>query len=446
MENPMKVVIVGGSLTGLMCGIALKQAGHHVKILEREDDERESHMAGVCLGVDAGDFLALHDRQTGVFSHRCLRIQALKRDESVQVFVNARRDITNWDTFYYRLRSNLDGYTSTHYPAPSQTAETDGSVAYERYSQVLDVGPNPSSPGQMRLTVQRQGAEHRLQIDADLVIGADGPDSFIRSRYQPHVRREYAGYVAWRGTVPESEVSESTRHLFRRSVTVFMMEGHHHCLVYTIPGKDGSLEPGEKYLNFLWYTSHSEQELQDIMVDAVDGHRHHNIVPRGRVRQDIWERQLQRAREIPFAGPFLEVITQIRQPFVQVVTDFCSTQAAFEGGKVLLVGDGLSLFRPHTAFSGTQAAFHALRTAELVKGKISVQKWEETVLRYSRIHWLQSIWYGEFYQGTMTKAFMSAIRFWAYCGVDRIKSWWRGEESLLRGTSSRVEAYEDEVV
>lgn len=425
-----------------MCGIALKEAGHIVTILERESNERESHMAGVCLGLDAGDYLAKYDCIMTAFSHRCLRIQALRNDETIQVFVNARRDITNWDTFYYRLRANFDGYSSSHYPKPPLHLESNEHLTYDGRKEVVDIARSPDN-GQMHIQVLDRDSQRISQVAADLVIGADGPDSFVRNKYAPCVRRQYAGYVAWRGTVPESEVSEHTRQIFRRSATVYMMH-RHHCIVYTIPGKDGSLEPGEKYINFLWYTNESREELQEIMTDGLDKHVHHNIVPAGRVRRDVWEKRLELARTIPLAGPFLEIITKIRQPFIQVITDFCSTQAAFEDGKVLLVGDGLSLFRPHTAFSGTQAAFHALKTADLANGKISIQDWEENVLRYSRLHWLQSVWYGNFYQYHPVTALVSAVHYWVYCGIDKIKSWWRAENSLLRGTSSRVEAYADE--
>ncbi|KAH8426356.1 uncharacterized protein LDX57_004099 [Aspergillus melleus] len=86
----------------------------------------------------------------------------------------------------------------------------------------------------------------------------------------------------------------------------------------------------------------------------------------------------------------LEIFLNIQRPFIQIITDFCSPQAAFEDSKFLLIGDGLSLFRPHTAFSGTQAAFHALRTANLVNGKMTLQQWERKVLKYSKLHYLQS--------------------------------------------------------
>jgi hypothetical protein len=424
-----------------MCGIALVHAGHTVTIIEKEDNERQSHMAGVCLGPDAEVYLASHDRCKAAFSHRSLRVQALNPDESIKIFVIGRRDITSWDTYYFRLRACFDQYASSYYPHPPQPKETDGRALYVCRRKVLDMFPSSETDRGMILSTLNFDNQEVTQTKADVVIGADGPDSFVRSKYLPAVKREYVGYIAWRGTVPESEVSMSTREIFKRSATVHMMH-RHHCIMYTIPGINGSLEPGERLLNFLWYTNETEEALQEILIDGVDGHKHHNIVPAGRIREYIWTAQVEHAKNVPLPSPFLEVITKIRRPFIQVITDFCAPQAAFEDGKVLLVGDSLSLLRPHTAFSGTQAAFHALRVEEYVGGKITLKQWEGKVLGYSRLHWAQSIWWGKFYQHHMLVALAAGLRYWWYCGIDKVQSWWNGEDSLLRTSSNRVEEYD----
>jgi len=421
-----------------MCGVALKHAGHTVTIVERDNNERMSHMAGVCLGLDAVRFLERHDRHTKVFSHRATRVQALKDDETVQIYANGRREITSWDTYYFRLRSLFDGYASSYYPSPPASLDTDGLVKYQYCSEVTEMA---RSGDKMVLTILNRDTQAVSQQKADLVVGADGPSSFVRSLYLPAVQRQYVGYIAWRGTVPESEASAATRAIFHRSVTVHMMK-QHHCIMYMIPGPNGSLEPGERLLNFLWYTNETPESVDEIMKDGVDGHRHHHIVPAGRVRQDIWQERIEHAKSVPFAKPFLEIMLKIQKPFIQVITEFCTPQAAFEDGKVLLMGDALSLFRPHTAFSGTQAAFHALRIEEYVAGKIPLPEWEEKVLRYSYLHFAQSIWWGKIYQHHISIALLAGVNYWASCGVDKVKSWWSGEESLLRTTSFIVEEYD----
>lgn len=414
-----------------MSGIALKHSGHNVRILEQDYDERESHMAGVCLGKDANDFLAKHDRVSERFSHESKRVQMLKKDGKAHVFYNAQRDLTSWDTLYFRLRATFDGYSSTYYPKPPPTdAESGhGTAVYQSRTRVLHVA---RSSNKVVLTVQERDTESINTLTPDLVVAADGPNSAIRTTYLPRSLRQYAGYVAWRGTVLESNVSSATRALFDAHATVTMM-ARHHCIMYTIPGEAGTLESGQRLLNFLWYTNETPEMLAAIMTDALDDtHVHRHLVPSGHVREDIWAAQVRKAELTPLAEPFLEVVRAIRRPFIQVITDFCTDQAFFEDGRVLLVGDAVALYRPHTAFSCTQAAFQALNLERYVNGEITLERWNERVLRYGRLHWLQSVWWGDFYQRPMLLALPAMARYWMYSAWDRIAAWWHGEQRLLR--------------
>lgn len=101
------------------------------------------------------------------------------------------------------------------------------------------------------------------------------------------------------------------------------------CLVYTISGNYGSLEPGESLSTSSGnYTNEPSQALDGIMREG----RHRYTVPAGRVRKDVWGARVQHARDISFPAPFLEIITKIQQSFIQVITDFCSSRASFEEG------------------------------------------------------------------------------------------------------------------
>ena len=65
---------------------------------------------------------------------------------------------------------------------------------------------------------------------------------------------------------------------------------------------------------------------------------------------------------------FAELVNLTDHPFIQAITDVLSPQAVFYQGRVVLVGDALAGFRPHTAGSTSQAAFHALKLFEYLGG------------------------------------------------------------------------------
>lgn len=74
---------------------------------------------------------------------------------------------------------------------------------------------------------------------------------------------------------------------------------------YNIPGKSGSIEHGDRVLNFCRYTNAPVSFLVDIMTD-VDG-RHHTKLTPGKVRPEVWEKQRAYAETV-LAPAYLEVI------------------------------------------------------------------------------------------------------------------------------------------
>ena len=100
------------------------------------------------------------------------------------------------------------------------------------------------------------------------------------------------------------------------------------------------MSSGDRFMNFLWYTNETTERLKDIMTDA-DGHRHRYIVPAGKVKRGIWKALQVRGAQT-LSKPHLEVFKSIDAPFIQAISDFVAQKAAFEDGRVLLVGDAVS--------------------------------------------------------------------------------------------------------
>ncbi|KAI1450791.1 hypothetical protein F5Y02DRAFT_424276 [Annulohypoxylon stygium] len=424
-RKPLRVVIVGGSIAGLMCGVGLKQAGHHVQIIEQGADERKSYVSSLGLGPLSEAFLQQHDRLTTAFTYEANGLKVLRPNGRVKLLVNGKRLLTSWDALYFRLRSNFDQYPSSYYPAGPHPQENDGQVIYSARTKVLKFSRGDTDDGFVLDTLNYDTGE-MYHLEADIIIGADGPDSIVRTKYLPTTQRCYVGYIAWRGLVPEREISPLTLEVLGQGAVVCPMT-RQHCIMFLIPGVDGSMEPGKRVVSFTWYTNKSLEELDEILVDSLDGHRHHNIVPPGHVRADIWSAQVNYAKNQAFPISFFEVLSKIQHPFIQVITEFCSPRAIFEEGKVMIIGDALALFRPHTALGSNQAAFHTLSTIDYINGKVQANEWEHRVLRYSSLYWRKSAWWGTYYQAHIGQVLLAGLSYWVYYGIDRVKSWFSGK-------------------
>jgi 2-polyprenyl-6-methoxyphenol hydroxylase-like FAD-dependent oxidoreductase len=82
---------------------------------------------------------------------------------------------------------------------------------------------------------------------------------------------------------------------------------------------------------------------------------------------------------------FAELVELTEKPFIQAITDVISPQAVFHDGHVVLVGDAVAGFRPHTAASTSQAAFHALKLNEYLRqGQVDWTSYEDEIMHYAR--------------------------------------------------------------
>jgi 2-polyprenyl-6-methoxyphenol hydroxylase-like FAD-dependent oxidoreductase len=286
---------------------------------------------------------------------------------------------TSWDLMYYLLCANFDRTPSKYCEVPAPVSG-EGSVPYDYGHTVKNI-------------LDKQGSKVEVQYEnkdgvsssstADLVIAADGPSSTIRKIFLPNVEREYTGYVAWRGTIPENEASEAAKETFTENTTYYHTRGIQ-ILAYTIPGPHGTLEVGKRLINWVWYCNYAQgsSEFKELMTDC-DGRSHQITLPAGKINPSVWEQQKRYARGT-LSPQFAEIVEKTQQPFIQAITDVTSSEISFLGGKVRLIGDAVAGFRPHTASSTSQAAFDAEKLSELLRGEIDEGRWEEEVMNYAR--------------------------------------------------------------
>jgi 2-polyprenyl-6-methoxyphenol hydroxylase-like FAD-dependent oxidoreductase len=397
-KYPKNIVIVGGSLGGLFTGLALKrlQRNLNIRIFERNPTPLlHDQGAGVVAGQDTQTFFQKYDRTQTPLTVTSSQRLYLDRSGATNHREGSVQQMTSWDLMYHLLRVNFDGVDSG-YAKPPQTTEGEGSALYEYGCTVTGIKAPTTIPeastldllDPVEITVQRSSGEV-FSVHADMVIAADGPSSTIRSLYFPDVKRKYVGYVAWRGTVPESAISESSAAAFAEKFAFYHTTGTQ-LLAYLIPGRHGSKKPGDRLVNWVWYNNYAENSPEhiELMTDR-SGKRHRVTLPPGGIQEDVWTRQKARAREI-LPPQFAELVEETEVPFVQAITDAIAPSAVLADGRVLLLGDALANFRPHTAASTAQAAMNAMTLAEAIENVIDIgsseplNKWERHVVQFAK--------------------------------------------------------------
>lgn len=287
--------------------------------------------------------------------------------------------MTSWDLLYNILRANFDGNESGYCAVPGEK-EGDGEASYKTGCIVKTIKDTGKDAVDLSYT-DLDGTEHTAR--ATLVIAADGPSSTIRSIFAPNVSRKYVGYVAWRGTVPETQISDAARETFVEKFTFFHAQ-RLQILAYVIPGPRGSLKKGERLVNWVWYHNYPEEsaEYADLMTDT-EGKRHRYTLPAGKMKPEIWTAQKELGHQV-LPSQFAELVQLTREPFIQAVTDVTGETNVFMNGKVVLVGDSVAGFRPHTAASTSQAALDALLLEKVMKDEMGLDEWETETMAYAK--------------------------------------------------------------
>jgi 2,6-dihydroxypyridine 3-monooxygenase len=330
-----EVVVVGGSIGGLTAALVLRDAGCDVRVFERSPAALAARGAGIAVLDSTLKYLVerggLHAEDVCSSTNW---IRFLNRDGSTRHEQPHRYRLSSWNTIY---RSLLGLFGTGRYELGAEVTGFD--QRDEKVCVTLAAG-------------RRAGA--------DLLVCADGVGSAGRARLQPEARHSYSGYVAWRGTLPEGELSPATRALLDDALTYQVLSGSH-ILLYPIPGLDGSLSRGDRLINMVWYVNVAEGAPLDELMTGRDGVRRPVSLPPGAAA----ERALSGLREAALrllAPPIAEVVTHVAEPFVQVIYDIEVSRMAF--GRICLIGDAAFAVRPHAAAGTAKAAADGWALAE----------------------------------------------------------------------------------
>jgi 2-polyprenyl-6-methoxyphenol hydroxylase-like FAD-dependent oxidoreductase len=352
-------IIVGGSLAGLAAGIELRAAGLQVSIHERSERVLDDRGAGIVIQPETLQILiercGLREHETGVWlKYR----QYLAKNGKPDFYQTMPQLMTSWGLLYRAMRA---AFPEEYY------LEGDTLLSFESVK--------PRVRGRFAKTGE---------IDSDLLVAADGSRSLIRSVLFPEVKPRYAGYLAWRGVVAESDADAELLKTFANHFTFQQMQ-RSHILCYLIPGANGETEPGARRLNWVWYWNVPEAALPAVMTGR-DGKIRDFSVPPGQMRQELIEEQNRIAEEL-FCPQFLALWRATREPFAQPILDLAIPRMRQD--RIAIVGDAAFIPRPHTAASTSKAAANARALGEALAANhldidAALQQWEPPQLDLGR--------------------------------------------------------------
>ena len=326
MNAMPRVGVVGGSIGGLTAALVLHDLGCEVDVFERSGTALEARGAGIGLHpMTTRYFDESSELDTTLIEIELPWLQFLSGSGERIYQERMSYRFSSWNTIYRGLVRCFD------------------ERRYRLGSEVADFGQDDRG-----VTIGlKDGSTHTL----DMLVCADGISSGARAKLLPRAEARYAGYVAWRATVPESELAPASFEMLRDAITYCLLPSGH-VLVYPIPSLDGDLEPGRRLANLVWYHNYDEGDaLDDLMTDR-SGRRQALSLPPGTVRAEhvAWAREFADAHMAP---PIAEVLHRSPDPFVQVIYDIDVPRMAF--GRIALIGDAAFAVRPHAA-AGTAKA------------------------------------------------------------------------------------------
>jgi 2,6-dihydroxypyridine 3-monooxygenase len=351
-----RAAVVGGSLGGLTAGLVLRDQGWDVEVVERSPIPLEGRGAGIVAHPTTVRYLVERaGKAIGDIGVPASRLRYLDEDGAI---VREQPCAYRFASYFELYRGLLDAFGTEHYHLSTELAH----LANRGDDVILS-----TTNGQT--------------LTADLVVCADGIRSTGRRIMVPDAKTQYAGYVAWRGTVDRDELGGDAASILRDAITYRILP-RGHLLTYPIPGPDGSV-----LCNWIWYRNvPSGNQLADLLTDR-NGFRAELTVPPGSV-QDRHLEALHSAADTELPAPLAELVHRSAEPFIQVIVDLEVPRMAF--GRTCLIGDAAFALRPHIGVGTAKAADDAWQLGKALLGATAsyvpdrLKAWETQQLSVAR--------------------------------------------------------------
>ena len=355
-----RILIIGGSLAGLMSGNLFHRRGWDVKVFERASGDLEGPGDGITILPGLVDSFRAAGADETEESLGIMLQERIALDKQGDIVAQRpfRQAMTSWGRLYESMRRI---FPADYYHA---------GMTLDRIEQ---------SDHEVT-AVFRDGQ----RVTGDLLIGADGLRSTVRAQFLPDLKPHYAGYVAWRCLTDERLLDASRFERLMNCYTVCVAPGEQG-IAYPVPGPDHSKQRGHRQYNVVWYHPVREaDELPRFLTDD-SGQYYSNGIPPALLSTRLRDEMVETAQRV-MAPQFAEAIRKARMHFFQPILDIEPPSMTF--GRVAIIGDAAFAIRPHVAMGVPKGTGDALalaqsldETGDLAK---ALQRFETQRLRVGR--------------------------------------------------------------
>lgn len=324
-----RAVVIGGSMSGLLAGLQLRERGWEVDIFERVESELSGRGAGIVAQPELIAILEAMRLDTRDLGVEIKTRQILDATGRLVGRLDCPQVLTAWERVFRVLRAAFPSERYHRGIGLKGFAQTDASVV-------------------AHLTDGRG-------VEADLLVGADGLRSTVRQACLPDIAPLYAGYVAWRSLIGEEAIPVE---LF--DYMTFCLPPGEQFLGYPVAGPDNDLRPGHRRYNVVWYRPADEHgELRRLLTDD-NGVTHAISIPPPLIRHAAIA-DMRVAAERLIAPKLRAIVPLMVEPILQPIYDLESPRMAF--GRIAIIGDAAFVARPHVAAGVSKAADDAVALA-----------------------------------------------------------------------------------
>jgi 2-polyprenyl-6-methoxyphenol hydroxylase-like FAD-dependent oxidoreductase len=321
-------------MSGLFAGLRLRQRGFDATVFERSPVAMSGRGAGIMTHPELR--AALAEAGVGVGADLGVPIamrRTLDRDGRVIGEHPCPQVATSWNKLFELLR---DAFPDDRYRLGKELVRVEerrGEVAAHFADGTTEAG--------------------------EILVAADGFRSSVRAQVLPEVQPLYAGYVAWRGLVPESAFVPDV-HCDLFEYFAFCLPPGEQMLGYPVAGPGNDLRPGHRWYNLVWYRPADEaSELPRLLTDE-SGRTHAVSIPPPLIAKSVVD-EMRAHAEAVLAPQFRALVRLMEQPFLQPIYDLETPRMAF--GRVALIGDAAFVARPHVGAGVAKAADDAIALA-----------------------------------------------------------------------------------